>query len=86
MFNPYADEKYHAFRYGELLEEAARRRLADAAEAERASPFRRLANGFSSALIGFGLRLHSGEVAARGALEASERVSVQWPRPLKNSR
>jgi hypothetical protein len=32
MMNAYADEKYHACRYGELLEEAARARLERAAE------------------------------------------------------
>src|SRR5262245_20547890 len=35
MFNPYADDKYQTYRYGELLEAAARARLAHAAEAPR---------------------------------------------------
>jgi hypothetical protein len=59
MFNPYADEKYQACRYGELLEEAARARLAGAAEAGGHSPFRRLANGISVTLIRAGERLGS---------------------------
>jgi hypothetical protein len=52
MFNPYADEKYHACRYRELLEEAARQRLAHAAEPGRPSPFHWLTAAFRPYLTG----------------------------------
>jgi hypothetical protein len=59
MFHPYADEKYHAFRYGELLEEAARERLAHAAESKRPAPFHRLAVAFRPVLTGLRRRPQS---------------------------
>jgi len=59
MMTHHAAEQCHRFRYGELLEEASRARLARAAEAGSPSPFRRLADAISVALIRAGERLRS---------------------------